>query len=289
MVNNHPQLSLWMGGSGELATRTTMERARMRMRWGAYLRILREKRNLSRDALAERMGCSLATIEKWERGSRHPERESAETLARKLQIEHQDAISYFVNWARQEAGDQEIDLRPGRTHERDAVVDYFAGRNDLLDLFKANLPWERDARPVLGFTGKSAVGKSSLLRMFYEYCNRNNVAAGLVSANEANTALKIMELLVEDLSTMGMEFPDFSSCRQAYFETCNRVLDRIDQAPAPVATALRAILGLPSQILLDIAESGPGPGQEEGPIGASLDEVCTVSTKLDRKSGHVWE
>jgi transcriptional regulator with XRE-family HTH domain len=57
---------------------------------GENIRKLREQNNLSQQALAERMRCSVSTIAGWERGEHRPSRYGKEKLASIFGVETEE-------------------------------------------------------------------------------------------------------------------------------------------------------------------------------------------------------
>jgi len=69
---------------------------------GGWLKGRRRDLGLTRDGLADCVGCSSATIEKIEMGKRRPSRQMAELLARCLEVPDEERQA-FVRYARGEA------------------------------------------------------------------------------------------------------------------------------------------------------------------------------------------
>src|SRR5262245_65187026 len=68
--------------------------------FGAWLKRRRKALDLTQEALAQRVGCSVVSIRKFEGDSQRPSRQLAELLAAQLQIPPEERAT-FVQFARQ--------------------------------------------------------------------------------------------------------------------------------------------------------------------------------------------
>src|SRR5262245_63959502 len=68
--------------------------------FGAWLKRRRKALDLTQDALAQRVGCAVVSIRKFESDTQRPSRQLAELLAAQLQIPPEER-SAFVQFARQ--------------------------------------------------------------------------------------------------------------------------------------------------------------------------------------------
>src|SRR6185295_140238 len=75
---------------------------RQDLTFGAWLRQQRKDRDLTQEALAEWIGCSVEMIRKLEGGTARPSRHLAEVLVARLEVPLADRPT-LVQWARQAA------------------------------------------------------------------------------------------------------------------------------------------------------------------------------------------
>jgi predicted ATPase/transcriptional regulator with XRE-family HTH domain len=141
--------------------------------FGEWIKRYRKRLDLTQDELAQRVGCSTATLRKIEGGERRPSKQLASLLARSLEIPMEDQAA-FIRLAREEAaverisspisidpGGNEVVQAPGllRTNLPAQPFPLIGRDAELVELGK--LLAEPDCR-LLTITGAGGVGKTRL-------------------------------------------------------------------------------------------------------------------------------
>src|SRR5262245_54007341 len=97
-----------------------------------WLKQRRKALDLTQEALAERVGCSVATVKKIEAGERRPSRQIAHLLAQHLEVSA-DEQAAFVEFARTGVQTAALQKRPTRTpHNLPIFATPLIGREDDL-------------------------------------------------------------------------------------------------------------------------------------------------------------
>jgi predicted ATPase/DNA-binding CsgD family transcriptional regulator/DNA-binding XRE family transcriptional regulator len=137
--------------------------------FGTWLKQRRKALDLTRESLADRVGCSWETIRKIEDGARRPSLQMAELLAEHLAVPSEERVA-FVQFARA-AGDEYTPVftfsgpqraaRPVPTSPNNLPTERtpFVGREDVAEV--AGLLSRRETR-LLTLTGPAGIGKTRL-------------------------------------------------------------------------------------------------------------------------------
>ena len=128
--------------------------------FGALLRQHRLAAHLTQEGLAERAGISVHGVQKLERGTTHPYRDTAERLLSALALEPRLAEQFraSVETVRRHGSPQRDEARPGIRHNLPVALTSFIGRErELVDI-----PDRLQRGRLLTLTGVGGAGKTRL-------------------------------------------------------------------------------------------------------------------------------
>jgi transcriptional regulator with XRE-family HTH domain len=128
--------------------------------FGALLRRHRRAAGLTQEALAERAGLSVFGIQKLERGTTHPYRDTAARLASVLELSADDADRFWaaVEPVRRRGSVRSATPRSGPHHNLPIGVTSFVGREEELE----SIPSRLQSAHLLTLTGAGGSGKTRL-------------------------------------------------------------------------------------------------------------------------------
>jgi transcriptional regulator with XRE-family HTH domain len=128
--------------------------------FGALLRQHRLAAGLTQEQLAERAGMSVFGIQKLERGTTHPFRDTAERLTAALELPRDETERFraAVEPVRRRSATQRATPRTDRNHNLPMALTSFIGREQEL----ASIPPRLSAARLLTLTGVGGSGKTRL-------------------------------------------------------------------------------------------------------------------------------
>lgn len=135
----------------------------------------------------------------------------------------------------------------------DGLEAYFTDVEDLRAYFRQAVEASKLSKRLLIIHGVGGIGKSSLLRMFRLHCKKAQIPVGLVSGDEAKSAVDILSGWADDLKADKVALPSFIKTLAQYRIIQAKVEDQTRKAQETRGKAFQSIGKAAAKTVVEIA------------------------------------